>query len=125
MKKVTFFELSSGKITRKAVLEDDMIVANLSDGEGWIEGHFDSETKMIFEGFVVDIPPEEIESYEIESAWKNLRETRNSILFGTDWTQAPDAPVDKESWAIYRQALRDLPANTTDPRDPPWPEKPK
>jgi len=27
--------------------------------------------------------------------------------------------------AALRQALRDLPANTTDPRDPPWPEKPK
>jgi len=124
MKKVTFFELSSGKITRKAVLEDDMIVANLSDGEGWIEGHFDSETKMIFEGFVVDIPPEEIESYEIESAWKNLRETRNSILFGTDWTQAPDAPVDRAAWAAYRQELRDLPENTTDPRNVVWPTLP-
>jgi len=27
-------------------------------------------------------------------------------------------------WMDYRQALRDLPANTTDPANPDWPVKP-
>lgn len=34
---------------------------------------------------------------------------RNQELKDTDYTQLPDAPVDKEAWATYRQELRDLP----------------
>jgi hypothetical protein len=45
-----------------------------------------------------------------------LRHWRDTELARTDWTQVADAPVDKEAWATYRQALRDLPASNTDPR---------
>jgi hypothetical protein len=45
-----------------------------------------------------------------------LRNWRNDELARTDWTQVADAPVDKTAWAIYRQALRDLPASNSDPR---------
>ena len=31
----------------------------------------------------------------------------------------------KTPWATYRQALRDLPANTSDPANPTWPTKPE
>jgi hypothetical protein len=36
----------------------------------------------------------------------------------------PDAPWDRGPWEAYRQALRDLPANTTDPRAAVWPVAP-
>jgi len=55
---------------------------------------------------------------------QTLRLQRNELLAQTDWTQVADAPVDAAAWATYRQALRDLPANTTDPRNPTWPTKP-
>ena len=29
-----------------------------------------------------------------------------------------------DAWKTYRQALRDLPANTSDPSNPTWPTKP-
>jgi hypothetical protein len=58
-------------------------------------------------------------------AWDNLRATRNAMLSGSDWTQVDDAPVDKAAWAAYRQELRDLPAKTTDPFNPVWPQKPQ
>ena len=45
-----------------------------------------------------------------------MRHWRNGELARTDWTQVADAPVDKTAWAIYRQALRDLPSSNTDPR---------
>jgi hypothetical protein len=45
-----------------------------------------------------------------------MRYWRDCELARTDWTQVADAPVDKTEWAIYRQALRDLPASNTDPR---------
>ena len=45
-----------------------------------------------------------------EQKWEQIRLWRNAQLAQTDWTQLPDAPVDKAAWATYRQALRDLPA---------------
>jgi hypothetical protein len=39
-----------------------------------------------------------------------MRSLRNSLLRDCDWTQLADAPVDREAWAAYRQALRDFPA---------------
>ncbi|MBN2740057.1 MAG: phage tail assembly chaperone [Rhodobacteraceae bacterium] len=41
-----------------------------------------------------------------------LRAKRDAALAASDWTQIPDSPltdVEKAAWAIYRQALRDLP----------------
>jgi len=59
-----------------------------------------------------------------EVYWNTLRNERTELLAQSDWTQVADAPVDAAAWATYRQALRDLPANTTDPRNPTWPTKP-
>ena len=54
-----------------------------------------------------------------------LRVERNKLLSATDWTQTPDVPESiRAKWASYRQALRDLPANTSDPKNPIWPTKP-
>ena len=49
--------------------------------------------------------------------------SRNKKLLDSDWTQLPDAPVDKEAWAEYRQKLRDLP-ETTDTLNIVWPDRP-
>jgi len=60
-------------------------------------------------------------------AWAALRAERDGRLAGTDWTQLPDAPLTVEqvaAWRTYRQQLRDLPANTEDPRNPIWPTRP-
>ena len=45
-----------------------------------------------------------------EQKWQQIKNWRNAQLKASDWTQLPDAPTDKEAWAEYRQALRDLPA---------------
>jgi len=45
-----------------------------------------------------------------------LRYWRDTELARTDWTQVADAPVDAAAWAIYRQALRDLPKSNKDAR---------
>ena len=58
---------------------------------------------------------------------KNLRESRDVLLNQSDWTRMDDNQLSsdkKTEWATYRQALRDLPANTTDIANPPWPTKP-
>ncbi len=53
-----------------------------------------------------------------------MRYWRDTELARTDWTQVADAPVDKAAWATYRQALRDLPASNTDPRQIELPAQP-
>ena len=45
-----------------------------------------------------------------EQKWEQIKLWRNWELGRTDWTQIADAPTNKEAWATYRQALRDLPA---------------
>ena len=40
---------------------------------------------------------------------EQVRAKRDQLLKDSDWTQLPDSPADKEAWATYRQALRDLP----------------
>lgn len=47
-----------------------------------------------------------------EQKWEQIKLWRNARLAQTDWTQLSDAPVDKAAWATYRQALRDLPAQS-------------
>lgn len=67
--------------------------------------------------------PEQIQS-ELDEEMQRVRLFRNKLLSDCDWTQVADAPVDQAAWAVYRQELRDLPANTTDPYNPVWPTPP-
>ena len=50
-----------------------------------------------------------------------VRKQRDGLLTQSDWTQLPDAPVDRTEWAAYRQALRDLPSQSGFPFDIAWP----
>lgn len=63
---------------------------------------------------------------EIRSAmaWSGIRLERNRLLAASDWTVLSDSPTSTAAWKTYRQALRDLPANTTDPYNPVWPTPP-
>jgi hypothetical protein len=55
---------------------------------------------------------------------KSVRTQRGEKLKDSDWTQVADAPVDKEAWATYRQALRDLTGQTGFPWTVDWPTIP-
>ena len=59
---------------------------------------------------------------------KELRQERNKRLTECDWVAirafTTDTPV-SEQWKTYMQALRDLPANTEDPKNPVWPVPPE
>lgn len=50
--------------------------------------------------------------------WNELDNKRRTLLKTTDWTQVTDSPLSDEKraeWAVYRQALRDIPLK--------WPAK--
>lgn len=53
-----------------------------------------------------------------------VRKTRGDKLAQSDWTQVSDAPVDKEAWATYRQALRDITTQSGFPWEVTWPDAP-
>ena len=74
---------------------------------------------------LVDLTSEEIESRKLtdEQAWISLRLTRNFKLAETDWWASSDLTM-SDAQKDYRKALRDLPANTSDPKSPTWPSKP-
>ena len=55
---------------------------------------------------------------------KSVRDSRNTQLSECDWTQVADAPVDKTVWATYRQALRDITAQSGFPWTIDWPVAP-
>ena len=71
-----------------------------------------------------------IENFDAEVTlweWQQVRSDRDTLLYDCDWTQLPDSPLsdaDKALWSTYRQSLRDLPANQSDPQAIAWPSNP-
>ena len=65
----------------------------------------------------------EIARLTAEQPWEVLRAERDQLLAETDYLALSDHVLSAEMTA-YRQALRDLPANTVDPANPVWPVKP-
>lgn len=59
-----------------------------------------------------------------DQKWDQIRLWRAAELTKTDYTQLQDSPADKEAWATYRQALRDLPANFELADDAVFPARP-
>lgn len=77
-----------------------------------------------------------------DKQYRPIRKRRDSLLLSTDWSQLVHTAATEEEpatyghlgciisaelsaeYADYRQALRDLPENTTDPANPPWPDAP-
>jgi hypothetical protein len=71
------------------------------------------------------VPPANDDA-SMDLLWDRLRYQRDSLLAACDWRMLPDTPQHlRDGWAGYRQALRDLPANTTHPREVVWPTAPE
>tara|TARA_R110001592_G_C12983472_1_gene734381 strand:- start:68 stop:442 length:375 start_codon:yes stop_codon:yes gene_type:complete len=97
----------------------------LSAGETWESIEFDDPT--------IEKPPKEEFDAKFEELlaglpFVQLRKERNTRLLDTDYTATADyphpTPEIRQAWIDYRQALRDLPANTVDPLNPIWPTPP-
>ena len=75
------------------------------------------QTGKITETEISDTPPTDIEPLA------NLRSRRNFLLAETDYLALADNTL-TDAMKTYRQALRDLPANTADPHNVTYPTKP-
>jgi hypothetical protein len=63
---------------------------------------------------------------ELQAQHAKIRQRRIELLKSSDWTQITDYDLgaDREAWAAYRQALRDL-ADAANPFDITWPQPPR
>jgi hypothetical protein len=79
-------------------------------------------------GQIVNRDSSIVESETNALALQVLRRARNDLIKATDFALLPDAPssiIEKlDAIKTYRQALRDLPANTADPKNVSWPVSP-
>ena len=95
--------------------QDTLVESDIEFGE--------TDVLTLVDGEIVATPFDPA-SYDYSDAyWAVLREERNRRLAETDYLALPDVTMSEEM-RTYRQALRDLPANTTDPANPVWPVKP-
>jgi len=114
---------------------------NLSDDEllplGWLPWRFIETQGDVFNGSTIEITPTEIVetqkwraktqddiAHEAAEQGRVVRAERNARLAASDWTQLADAPINSVAWANYRQALRDVPAQTGFPWQITWPVPP-
>jgi hypothetical protein len=67
----------------------------------------------------------EMQGVPTDWVWERLRLKRDTFLAACDYRMITDAPWDVAPWVTYRQALRDLPKTTKDPRLAEWPEAPE
>lgn len=134
--KATLYDPDTGKITSTVTAGKQVdLDLNIPSGASWVAGEYSAKEYYIKDGAAVALPTKpdypcyfdytaETWVWDDAQSWADLRAKRAKLLQSTDWTQVPDAPVDSQAWATYRQALRDLPDNTEDPRNPVWPTKP-
>jgi hypothetical protein len=88
------------------------------------------ESFRVFRGELDIKPSEEVFNEELRKLYVNkLRSKRNMFLDETDKYIVADyphpTPEARQAWLDYRQALRDLPSVTEDPKNPVWPVPPE
>lgn len=113
----------SGDILRTGSCQECDIELQAGDGEFIYIGEADQLTQKVVDGELVSKEPE-----QILDPIREIRLDRNTLLAKSDWTQMPDSPLtqeQKQAWADYRQALRDLPQSNLDLDAVKWPQQPE
>ncbi|MDB5361138.1 MAG: hypothetical protein JWO51_2435 [Rhodospirillales bacterium] len=124
-------QAGTGRILRHGVCpEEDAALQEVPDAHALLtlpDAHppIDDTAHRVEAGAIVERAAEPVDPV---AAGRSLRLQRDHRLAASDWTQLADAPLsvaDRAAWASYRQALRDLPANSPDPAKPVWPQAPR
>lgn len=113
---------ANGQILRTGNCSEKDFNNQVNKGEYILEGIATYGKHYIKDNKIVDLPEKTEEfaefNYDNESwildAEKKIdanKLTRNSLLYSSDWTQLADVALtetEKQSWRVYRQALRDM-----------------
>jgi hypothetical protein len=78
----------------------------------------------VFTGDTAAADEAEYKTHKDAEQAANVRRTRTEMLKDCDWTQIADSTADKATWATYRQALRDITAQSGFPWTITWPTQP-
>jgi hypothetical protein len=133
----TIYNTATGQIIQSGICSDISIQA-IPDGCSLLEIKSDALNQYIDNGQLVNIPARPSNQHEFDYLSKSwvinielLKEVviaqRSNLLFKSDWTQLPNSPLtqqQQEQWATYRQALRDITAQSGYPANVIWPTKP-
>lgn len=125
----TIYDVSGEIIKSGSTSQPDLSHIELQSGESILEvaAPIDPHLYRVLSGQIIRKSEEEISQINAPKEAALFKGTRNIMLAECDWTQAADSPLSeakKAEWATYRQQLRDLPANTSDPANPTWPTPP-
>ena len=74
--------------------------------------------------WVIENATQEQIQQKFDVAAYDIRKQRSDLLSSCDWTQVADSPADKQAWATYRQALRDISVQPNFPWSVEWPVAP-
>ena len=131
------YDKQNGQILGRADIPDHIIELQTADNILWIDAdpltqYIDLET---LQPMPIPEKPNEYYQWDVnEKIWVFdpilaeflIVQKRNKSLQKSDWTQLPDVPLEtKAIWAIYRQALRDIPQQETFPENVIWPTPPE
>jgi len=122
IKNYTCYNDKTGEITSILTGSEEVAKANLP----CIEGIYSDKEYKIVNGKPVKKEDSVILAEKKTQAVIDNRIKRDNLLKFSDHKVLPDYPTSKlEEWKTYRQALRDLPANTSDPLNVTWPTPPE
>lgn len=128
---VTQGVIDNGDATQEQLTEANVVPVTLSSEQKPHDGY-------LYEVKILQQPDgswaQEIVKVEISDAqYQNnvtacayaVRADRDRMIASCDWTQISDAPVtNKEAWATFRQALRDVSSQSGFPFSVVWPKPP-
>lgn len=94
---------NEGNILRTGNCPESDLPLKAKTGEHLYIGLANQRLHKVVDGNLVHIEKTDDVDY-----LREIRLDRNLLLAKSDWTQLPDAPVNQQAWAEYRQALRDI-----------------
>jgi hypothetical protein len=151
MKQFIVYNLQTGEIQKTGICSEHDFYLQAQDGESVIEGLAIANFGYVLNGNLIAYTTEQQQRKankpEYDCEWSNeifdwidvrtnqqkydeasgvIKITRNELLVESDWTQLPDVILaNKQDWAVYRQALRDIPQQSGYPFNIIWPVKPE
>lgn len=128
--------IENGQIVRNGTCQDETFDYQAGENEFVLESDAAYNTHYVEDGVVVEMPPKPDGDYKFDynvkqwvydtaKATADALTKRQKLLLDSDYTQLPDVPLtDKQSWADYRQQLRDITSQPNFPNDIIWPTPP-
>lgn len=134
---------NENNIVSTLIVTEETLLLNVKEGENYVEGYYPDDLYYIKNNEIRAFP--EKPSYPVNFdkdaeqwvwneplSWAILRQERDVILsenvdpiVSNPLRWAALSSEKQQEYASYRQSLLDLPANTTDPRNPTWPPIPE